>query len=243
MDPHLFVDQHILLQQIFTEDSVLFAKNAYYIDEYLFPDSIKGCKILDVGGADGNVALYARIARGAKPDVLDEYQGHGSAVSKREKLINRIQRLGIKDMQVIESDVRKAQITPASYDYIYMRNCLHHIFGRYSSREEDVIEQMSLFFSWLAPGGVLVIADDGWMLAWRLFPPVYRRFFSGMSSRSKSSFRRWRRCAEISGFKFSGLEWYVPRRFKKWRNLLNDELANIFLTGAYVLRMVKPKIS
>lgn len=230
----------LALQQIFAEEGARQDRIAYYVDNYLFPNDICNRRLLDVGGADGTLGLYIHVARRARVDILDEYAGHGSAASNREKLFYRLNRLGISDMRVIQTDVRKAVIPAATYDCIYMCNCLHHIFGRKNSTDADVAETMALFYNWLVPGGLLVIGEAGWLLAWRLIPPLRCRLFPGIEYTSKSSFRRWWHCAEMAGFMFVDVKWYVPYRVRRWRHLLENELVNAFLTGAYVLRMSKP---
>jgi len=229
-----------VIQQIFTEERISWERVAYYVDNYLFPQDIRDRRILDVGGGDGSLSLYIHIVRGSKVDVLDEYAGHGGASSNLEKLLHRLERLGILDIQVIQSDVRKVVIPSVSYDCIYTRNCVHHIFGRKISRDSDVTTTMALFYDWLVPGGSLVIGEVGWMLVWRLIPPLCRRLFPEMEYGRKSSYRRWRLCAEMAGFVFADVKWYVPYRLRWYRNLLGNELVNTFLTGAYVLRMRKP---
>lgn len=229
-----------LLKRIFAEDDVQQERLAYYVDNYLFPYDVRSRRLLDVGGGDGSLSLYVQIARGAQVDILDEYAGHGSSTSNREKLLNHLERLDISDIRVIQTNVRKAIIPSASYDCIYIRNCLHHIFGRKSSRDSDVAATMALFHNWLVPRGSLVIGEVGWMLACRLVSSLRRRLFPEMEYESKSSFRRWLSCAEMAGFVFENVKWYVPYRLRKWQYLLRNELANAFLTGAYILRMRKP---
>lgn len=214
-------------------------RTAYYVNNFLFPDDIRGLRLLDVGGGDGKVGLYLYLARGAKVNILDEFTGHGSPAANREKLFVALQQLGISDIRVIQTDVRQAEIPSASYDRIYTRNCLHHIFDSRTSSETDVAQTMELFYQWLVPGGVLVIGEVGWLLAYRLIPPIRRLLFPMMEYKSKTSFRRWRRCAQMAGFEFLGVRWYVPYSLRKWRGLLGNEWANPFLTGAYVLQMKK----
>ena len=229
-----------LLQDMYRRSESSPEKHAYYVDQYLFPEDVSGMRFLDVGGADGSVALWLQLKRGARVDVLDEYAGHGSASTNRDILYERLRVLDLPEMQVITTDFRNAKIPDNTYDAVYTRNCLHHVFGRGKSRDQDVVEAMKLIHKWLKPSGGLVIGEVGWMFFWRLIPPLQRRLFPpSMVFRSKSSFRRWRDCAQYAGFVFVGVRWYVPYGLRHWRGLLGNEIACAFLKATYVLVMRK----
>jgi len=229
-----------LLRQLYANDGANLDRESYYADEYLFPTQVSHHQLLDVGGAIGNVGLYMRIARGARVDILDEYEGHGSDALNHRRLEKRLDQLGVSDMRIMQGDVRNIDIPPATYNSIYMRNTLHHIFDNKHATDKDIVATMIRFNDWLSPKGSLLIGEVGWLMAWRLVPPIRNRFFKGMDYRSKSSFRRWRDCAEAAGFVFAGVKWYVPYKFRRWRRLLGNEYLNMFLTGSYVLKMIKP---
>ena len=156
MDPKLFV-----LTEIYYQSGLSPERHTYYIDQYLFPEDVSGKYLLDVGGADGSVALWLRLNRKARVDVLDEYEGHGSPTANKDRLNDRLKRFSLQDMRVITSDFRKAAIPDQTYDAIYTRNCLHHVFGRDKSDDKDLIEAMRLFSSWLKPEGRLLIGEIG----------------------------------------------------------------------------------
>ncbi len=230
------------LQDIFQARGVSFARIAYYADSYLFPFDVHGCRILEVGGGNGALALYIQACRKARIDVLDAYCGPGNTISNQETFLSWIERTGAMSIQIMKEDARTASIEKSSYNHIYMRNCLHHIFGKTKHSHDDITRQMSLFYDWLTPGGSLVLGEVGWMVAWRLCPPLRQLLFPGVVYASKHGFRSWLFCAEQAGFQFKGIRWYVPFRLRKISFLFANEFANMFLTGAFVLYFDKPKV-
>lgn len=229
-----------LLQDLYLRSGQSPEKQAYYIDYYLFPESVRGMRLLDIGGGNGTVALWLHLKRGAKVDVLDEFAGHGGSSANRDILDKHLRILDLPEMEIIVADFRNARIPDNSYDSVYTRNCLHHVFESGRSRDQDVVGAMKLFHKWLKPGGRLVIGEIGWMLFLRLIPPLQYKLFPNVDFRSKSSFRRWKRCAEGAGFSFTGVRWYVPYFLRYLRGLLGNEIANVFLRASYVLVMRKP---
>ncbi|TES88649.1 MAG: class I SAM-dependent methyltransferase [Desulfobacteraceae bacterium] len=234
------LSEHLRLQDdVNNLAAVIDEHAAYYYGSYLFPRNVEGLRILDVGGADGTLALYLMRSRGAKVDILDEYEGHGSPALNYEKALERFGQCCFSDTKIIRGDVRLAKFRPKSYDAIYLRNSLHHIFPRGASEDNDVIQLFKKFHHWLSPGGYLILGECSWIMACRLLPPLRRLLFPNMHYPSKSSHRRWRDCAVKAEFGFSALRWYVPFKLRKLRPALSNEFCVSFLTGTYVLEMRK----
>lgn len=215
------------------------ANSKYYNDSYLFPRNVRGLKVLDVGGADGTIALYLMRYRGAEVDIIDEYEGHGSSAQNYEKALERFRHNGLSDKKIIRSDVRLVELQPQAYDVICARNSLHHIYPRGDSEDDDVIQLFKKFHYWLKPGGYLILGECSWIMAVCLLPPLRRFLWPNMHYPSKSSYRRWRNCAMRAGFSFNQLRWYVPFKLRRFQFLLSNEFCVSFLTGAYVLEMRK----
>lgn len=232
----------LALRRVLREDGLpdaRFDSMAYYVNRYLAPGDVSGRRMLEVGGADGTIALYLRLVRGARVDVLDEYRGHGGHAANEAKLRSRVERLGIEDVRVIRADVREVELAPA-YAMIYSRNTFHHVLSRAHTGEAEAVDTLRRLRGGLVPGGELVIGDVSPILAWRLLPPLRRRLFPSVEYRSKSAYRRWRRAGRAAGLEFVGVDWYVPHRLRRLAPLLAHEPANAFLTGSYLLRLRKP---
>jgi len=211
----------------------------YYVDQFLFPQDIRGMKILDVGGADGTIGFYLKLNRGASVDIADEYEGHGASSSNYEKALAKVEELGFPYLKIIQGDIRCADLEPQSYEFIYLRNTLHHIFPRGKSSDAEVVDLFKRFGQWLVPGGSLIVGDCSWIMACRLVPPLKRRLFPDISFASKSSYRRWQKAGVRSGFSSHQLRWYVPYRLRRLRSILDNEIAASCLTGSYVLHLKK----
>lgn len=214
---------------------------AYYVDRFLFPDPVVGRRLLDIGGGDGSLALYLRLAREARVDVLDSYVGDGGPTDNYDTLLTRIDTLQLHDVGVIRCDVRDVQRAVHDYDAIYMRNCLHHIFGRDPLQDAAIVDLFSRLRRWLVKDGSLRIGETGRLTVWRTVPPCRELLFPGVDYRSKSGVRRWRRCARLAGFISGGVRWYVPYRLRHLRPLIGNELASILLRPEYILHMRKTR--
>ena len=152
-----------------------------------------------------------------------------------------INKSGVNDIKIIKISVTEAMLQSESYDYIYTINTLHHVFERGNSHDIDVLDTMRRLFEWLKPGGSLLVFDVGNLVFWRLFPPLLKYVAPGVCYKTKSGYRRWLRCAKKAGFKLQKIRWVVPYKLRsiKINHLLENNFMNIFLDGAYVMRLTK----
>jgi SAM-dependent methyltransferase len=210
----------------------------YYVNHWLFPESIAGAHVLDIGGGDGAFALYLCLCRGAKTAVLDEYEGRGAEAENYSRAVRAKELLGAKDFHIYKGDVTTVDVPPEfEWDYVYLRNTLHHIYLRHDP-EAPIINLFRRIHSWLRPGGHLRVGEVNWLNVWST-SPLGKRLFPRMDFSTKSTPHRWRKCAEKAGFAFEYIAWYVPRRLRKWRLVLANPIANAFLTGSYILSLHK----
>lgn len=104
-----------------------------------------GTRVLDVGSGLGG------------PDFLmaAEHQARVTGVDLTEATVQlareRQQELGISGVEFLQGDIRFLDWNPASFDVIWSRETLLHL--------PDKKALFQKFFSWLSPGGSLVITD------------------------------------------------------------------------------------
>ena len=217
------------------------ASIGYYADHYLFPFDIAGKRILEIGGGSGSIALYLAVERGATVDVLDEYEGQGSAADNYVTLGKRLEALGF-DSEVFKADVRSAKLPAETYDHAFARNAFHHIYSRQDD-DSGPVSTFSRIRGWLKKGATLALGEASWVSAIRMIPPLRKRVFKDFQFGSKSTANRWTRCARLGGYENEGVAWYVPYSLRCLQPFLANRLANAFLTTAYVARFRNPKIS
>ena len=244
-------EQRTAFKSSFGEGRNFWENLSYYIEDFFVPFDVRDKRMIDIGGGDGSVALFLRLYKGARVDVLDEYEGHGSDASNYDVLVDRCKKLGIDDLSVIRGDVRKVELPEEAYDHIVVRNCLHHIFRRKDPDAPDsaVVQFMEQMYRCVRPGGSLIIGEISWIALWRPIPLVNYYMHTVLPGckrgkridyKRKSHYTRWAHCAQSAGFRFKRVDWYVPYRLKRWRPLLGNQLAGSCLISSYVLEVERP---
>lgn len=212
-------------------------RQLYHINRYLFPESIKGKRILDVGAGSGTLSIFLHLGRGALVQAVEEDAGHGRHTEAMPQFTERLKRLGL-DGEIIlhRTDIRSVSFEPFSFDSILMRDVLHHIFEYKRSSDEEIVVLFSRMKQWLDDRGEIVIAEaKPWPLLQLMPSRIQSRF--RLFPRGKSPATRWKQCAMEAGFEFVSLEIYLPYRLRWLQNIRGTAIARIAPQGSYVLRM------
>jgi len=107
-----------------------------------------GCRVLDVGCGIGGSAFYMAEKYGATVVGIDLSMNMLDIGRDRlSKLPSHIQ----EKVSLEFGDITEQTYTPGSFDVIYSRDTILHIANKQ--------QLFSLFHSWLAPGGSLLITD------------------------------------------------------------------------------------
>ena len=169
----------------------------------MLPEDVRGKRILDVGTGPGDMALYLHLIRGARVGAVDEYEGHGEDLNNYERLLERIDRLGVTGMDILKTSALDVQLDAGSYDYVLMSNVLHHMFLRGEASLERVTGFLRTVNGWLKPDGHLIIGDIGTstLWSWARIPRRYRLAGRTVDFRSKSSDSWWTTAAVRADFR------------------------------------------
>ena len=224
-------------------DDQALARHVYYIDNYLFPNDITGQHMLDIGGGDGSLGLYNLLIRGiSSVSIIDSYDSHGGKgghESGYNDLMERLQRHKIHNVDVIKSDIREVSLSSEQYNSVYARNSFHHIFNHVHAKDSEIVELMQLIHASIVPGGSLIIGEASRNQVWRFVPPIRNRMANGAWIHQKIAPERWKRCATLAGFKTVTLRWYTLYKLRLLKPVLSNQVANVFMTGSYVLEFRK----
>src|SRR5215831_323286 len=105
-----------------------------------------GDAVLDLGCGSGQISLPL-AARGA------EVVGVDVSPSMAHRLQTEAGRQGMRSVTAVAMPIEKLSLRPETFDLIISSYALHHL------RDHDKARLVQACYSWLRPGGRLVIAD------------------------------------------------------------------------------------
>jgi SAM-dependent methyltransferase len=86
-------------------------------------------RILNVGAGKGIESIYFAIKFNKFSLCIDEYEGNGDDRNNETWLREKIKDLKIEDLiEIQKQDILKADLKDGSYDLIFAKNVMHHIF-------------------------------------------------------------------------------------------------------------------
>jgi len=219
------------------------ARYAWAADRLFGEIDLTGKRVLEIGSGGGLRSVFMAL-QGAESVVslepgLAGSRGHYTIVQRQ-----RLQKLGLTNVEFLEADFNVWDAGSRQFDVIVSESSINHLhestfhalhhqetYGRYL----DICRRMHHL---LVPGGVACISDAcryGLFSALRRFG--VRRPWTG---KRVSAFWRihqnpgvWRRILLDAGFRSVDVSYPLPHRLRYLGGLLSNPLYNIFLTGYF----------
>jgi len=176
------------------------------------PDDV----VLDLGCGTGQISIPLAM-RGA--DVL----GLDVSPAMADRLRSEARRRGLRTLTALALPVEELALPPASVDLVVSSYALHHL------RDPDKARLITAAYSWLRPGGRIVIAD---MMFGRGGSPRDREIIrlKVMALARKGPGGWWRIAKNVARYLFRVHE--CPISMAAWSSLLHDAgFAGITTTG------------
>jgi SAM-dependent methyltransferase len=206
----------------------------------------RGKRVLEIGSGRGLIAIYMGMQGAARVLSMEpELVGSTSGVIQEQR--ERIAGLGLTNVEVIAADFNTWDPKGQQFDVIVSRSSINHLYHSEKHAAHDpatyakYVEVAQRVLTMLSPGGLFIATDScryGFFNAVRHLgihrPWTGKR--SGVDWRHHQNPGTWKRIFRDAGFDRAEARYPVPYRLRHAAPLVDNAVANFFLTGNFILQ-------
>lgn len=220
----------------------------FYLGQILGDVDFAGKRVLDIGGGEGNLTLYA-ASRGAALAVCLEPEIEGSSAGMQETFGRTAALLEVGDRaRLVRETIQDFTWDGPPFDLILLHNSINHLDEPATTalhRDDAAAERYRAIFRKLgalaAPGARMLIADADRYNLWRFVPGVTNPVAKTIEWHKHQPPERWAALARAGGFEKERVIWTTFNTLR-WpgRLLLGNRVASYLLTSHFAMWLRKP---
>ena len=215
----------------------------YELDQLKNDLSFKCKKILDIGCGTGKFLTFCNLFENPYLCVgLDPAKGCGSSENALQIFRDKVVKLDIKNIKIIEKDIWNFKLKDLKFDIITTNFSLHHIIPTSKNllRNEFYKKKHQELFLNIAN----MLVDNGYFIIKEVFKYHLSRFWKfygeiignrNINWKTKHNPKEYVRILKECGFCIISIKFKIPSIFNKFRFFFSNALASFFFNPTYFI--------